>query len=165
MIAGIRRHLWPAQVLGVGVMGSTVVLLLNVHFYARLSGGLRILGLILSGAMGSMLLLVALISAFLFPVLVSQGTGIRGTLRLGALLVLSHLPTAAGALLLTCMLLCLGVLSGAGFFFGAVSAASLLLNAVFVEIGRQHRRALDVEDAEEPEPKRSWRELIRPWEI
>ena len=164
MVSGIRRHLWAAQGMGLGVMGCTAVLLLNVYFYGQLSGRLRVLGLILSGAMGSVLLLMAMVAAFLFPVRVSQQTGIRETFKYGVLLVLGSLPTAAGAVLLVFVLLVLGSLSGAGFFFGAVSAASLLLNIVVLEIVRKHRRALGVEDAEETDTKRSWRELIRPWE-
>ena len=165
MVAAIRRHFWSAQVLGVGTMGLTALLLLSVHFYSRLPGALRGLGLILSGAMGSIVLLMVLIATFLFPILVSRETGIRGTLQYGVLLVLGNLPTALGALFLTCILLTLGILSGAGFFFGAVAAGSLFLNVVFAEIGRQHHRGLSVEEPEEAETKRSWRELIRPWEI
>lgn len=156
LLAEWKRFAWRAQVLGMLTAGATCALVVNVLFYRQFAGWV---GLALSGLMLWFFLGVVLLGLYLFPVLIAQDGSVWQTIRQSFLLVVDNVGLSLGLLLGTVCFLGIGVVSGLGLFCGMLTALVL-----FVSIGF---RSLLPKYTGEPLPegvRRSWRELIRPWE-
>ena len=156
LFAEWRRFAWRAQVLGGLTVGGTGALMVNALFYRQFAGWV---GLALSGLMLWFLLGVVLIGFYLFPVLIAQEGSAWQTIRQSFLLVVDNVRLSLLLLLGTGFFFGVGVISGLGLFCGMLTALVL-----FVSIGF---RSLLPKYTGEPlpgGPRRSWRELIRPWE-
>ncbi len=136
--------------------GGMALLGFNALFY-RHFGGLA--GLALSFVCIWLLVFALLMAPYPLPVLCRWRQGLWPTLRLSLILVLRQPSSAlllgfAGLLLLT-----LGLVSGVGWAVGLVSVWALLASDVVDRVsGSIMGRPAP------PEPQRSWRELLRPWE-
>lgn len=146
-----------AQLLGLLLNGATAMLLVNLFFYQRLGGWL---GLILSGTMLWLLLGLLAVSVFFFPVLIAQDRGVWQAARQSCLLACDNPKTAIGLLLAALLILGLGLATGIGLFCGGLSALALLVSICFRRLCFKYTGTVPPE-----EPARSWRELIRPWEM
>jgi uncharacterized membrane protein YesL len=156
LFAEWKRFAWRAQVLGILTVGATCALVVNVLFYRQFAGWV---GLALSGLMLWFFLGVVLLGLYLFPVLIAQEGSVWQTIRQSFLLMIDNIRLSLGLLLGTGCFLGIGVVSGLGLFCGMLTALVL-----FVSIGF---RSLLPKYTGEPFPeegRRSWRELIRPWE-
>ena len=78
LLAEGRRFAARAQAIGAAIVVATLVLLVNIHFYQGIGGWI---GLLLGGAMIWFAVGLALISVYIFPVLVSQDGKAWHTLR------------------------------------------------------------------------------------
>ena len=147
---------WRAQALGLMVVGAHLVLLVNAFFYRDCAGWL---GLVLSGVMLWFMLAVAMVSVFVFPVLLGQEGGIWQTARQSFLLVVDNVKLSLGLLLAVLVFLGLGMLSGIGLFCGLLAGLALLISVCFRRLLPKYTGELLPE-----EPSRRLRELIRPWD-
>ena len=157
LFAEVRRLAMRAQGLGLVVMVSTLLMLVNINFYLQFKGWL---GLVLSGTMTWLLVAVLLMVGYIFPLLVAQELGLWRTLHQSFLVALDNLKLSFGLLLATLLTLLVGMVSGVGLFCGLLAALALLMSLCF-------RRLLPKYTGEPlpEEPVRRWRELIRPWEM
>ncbi|MBT4499364.1 MAG: hypothetical protein HOC74_16670 [Gemmatimonadetes bacterium] len=156
LLAEWRRFAWRAQALGILTIGATCALVVNVFFYHQFASWV---GLALSGLMLWFLLGVALIGLYLFPVLIAQEGSVWQTIRQSFLLVIDNVRLSLGLLLGTGFSFGIGVVSGLGLFCGMLTALVL-----FVSIGFRSLLPKYTGESLPEGPRRSWRELIRPWE-
>jgi uncharacterized membrane protein YesL len=156
LLAQARRLLGRAQALQLLIGGATGVLVVNLLFYQTLAGWL---GLVLSGTMLWLLLGLALVVVHLFPVLVTQETGVWQTLRQSFLLAMDNVRLSLALLLAWAVALVAGLFTGIGLFCGVLASLALFSSLCFgALLARYTGHKLP------QEPPRRWRELIRPWE-
>lgn len=151
-----QRFAWRAQRLGLLVMGATLGLLVNVFFYRQFAGWG---GLVLSGVMLWLLLAVGLIAVYLFPVLLSQDGGVWQTARQSLLLATDNIGISLGLLLVVALVLAVGAFSGLGLFCGLLAGLALFICVCFGKLLAKYTG-----EVPSAGPRRSWRELIRPWD-
>ena len=145
-----------AQGVGLMVAGLHLLFLANAFFYARFSGWI---GLVLEWVMIWSVLGVGLAALFTFPLLVSQGGGVRGIFRQSLLLAVDNIGCSLGLLTAVSTGLLLGALSGIGLFCGMLALLALLICVCFRRLASRYTGEPLPE-----EPFRTWRELLRPWE-
>lgn len=151
-----------AQLLGLAVMGSSLLLLVNAVFYSHRLGGW--LGTVLSGVMIWFLVALLVSSMYLFPALISRSDGrprVGATLRHSLLLAIDNVGLSVTLFVLGGSALLLATLTGVGVLFGMPAAVALLVSVGFHRLLRQYGLA----DPDEAPSPRSWRELLRPWEV
>ena len=107
-----------------------------------------------------MLLAVGLTAVYLFPVLLAQDDGVWQTARQSLLLAIDNIRISFGLLLVVALFLVIGAFSGLGLFCGLLAGLALFICLCFGKLVARY-------SGEEPPvgPQRSWRELIRPWDI
>lgn len=151
-----------AQLLGVTVMGGSLLLLVNAVFYSHRVGGW--LGTILSGVMIWFLVALLVSSMYLFPALISRSEGRQGvgaTLRHSLLIAVDNVALSLILFALGVSGLVLATLTGVGILFGGSAAAALLVSVAFQHVLRQYGQA----DPVRPPSPKSWRDLLRPWQM
>ena len=155
LMAG-RAFFWRALILGMSLFAASALILGNMVFYHHLDGWL---GALLSGLMVWFLLLVGLVTVFIFPVLVTQEGSAWATLRQSLLLAVDNLKYAVVFLIVAVLFAGLGLVSGLGLFCGAPMAWALFVCVGFRALLPKYTG--EVLPADVP---RRLRELIRPWE-
>lgn len=146
-----------AQAIGLAFVAATLVLLVNLFFYQRLGGWL---GLGLSGLMLWLLVALGAVAQYAFPVLVTQDTGVGRTLQQSLLLAADNAGASLRLLLVAAVGLGLCLVTMVGAFCGALALWALVQAALFTEVlGRYTGHQPTVPEA------RSWRQLVRPWEM
>jgi uncharacterized membrane protein YesL len=151
-----------AQLLGLTVMGGSLLLLVNAVFYSHRLGGWS--GTILSGAMIWFLVALLVSSMYLFPTLISrsdQRQGVGAALRHSLLVAIDNIGLSLGLFTLGVAGMALAVVTGVGVLCGGVAAVALLVSVGFHRILRQYGLA----DPTEASSPRSWRDLLRPWQM
>lgn len=146
-----------AQVLGLVFVALTVVLAVNVLFY-RSFGGL--IGMVLSFVFLWLLVLLLMLLPYPLWVLGTWQHGIWRTLRTSLALALARPLTVAGLALAGLVLPALALLSGIGLVCGLVSLWALATSEALAAV-----TASVTERTAPPEPRRSWRELLRPYDL
>lgn len=130
----------------------SLLLLLNLRFYLSHFG---ILGIILAGISFWLLLLVLLMGVYIFP-LICLGKGYKKTLQYSLLLVLNNLKFSLKFVLSTIILLGLEIL---------LPIISIGLLAIFSQEAFLELQARYDQDIKITEPRRSFKELLKPWEF
>ena len=156
LVRSVGQYFVRIQLMGLMVMATTLLLLVNVFFYQQMGGWF---GLVLSGTMIWLLVALALLCLYLFPVLVAQNGGIKQTLGRSAFLALDNIGPSLGWLLVVLLVLALGVATGIGIFCGFLAALALWLSIAMHQMEAKY-------GGEEvaAEPPRRWRDILRPWE-
>jgi len=154
----LKRYFGRA--LGVWLMFSLAVFLLsiNAHFYGAWLASLPLLGALVSGLMIWAYLAVALMGMYALPLLVQRDLSVRRVVRDSFLLILDNLFYSLVLALAMGLVAVLGLASGAGFFFLAVSLTAVIGNTGLRELLRRYRA-----DEEQPEVKRrprTWKEVV-----
>ncbi|MBI4531571.1 MAG: hypothetical protein HY709_08610 [Candidatus Latescibacteria bacterium] len=161
----MKRYFWR----GVAVNGMLMLLIgvifFNISFYGRLEKPWDVLGVGLTGLMLWGLFEVGVMSMFIFPVMVSQETGILATFKYSLFFTLKH-PVWGGVLLVTCVgCFVFGIFSGIGLFAGATVTAFLVVYCGFRELVKAEIRRRDAGRIwPEDEERRSFKDVIKPWE-
>lgn len=130
----------------------SLLLLLNIRFYLSHLG---IFGIILAGISFWILLLIPLIGIYVFPLL-CMGKGLKGCLRYSSLLLLNNIKFSLGFAFFIIILLLLEIflpIIGIGFL-------AVFSQEAFLELQAQYNRDIII-----TEPRRSLKELLRPWEF
>lgn len=171
---GMRTHYWRSVRL-CGIYGICfIVLSVNLIFYLRAESPWPWVSAILSGGMLWALLLVTLTGIVTFPLLIRSNDSIRSIIRTGFILVFDNIWFTGVLFISGAGVIMLGMVTGAGLLFGAVSAVGVLFSTGFRELQKKYPPqtsepviiSADVPahpdtDLEEP---RGWRDLFRPWD-
>lgn len=136
--------------------GGMAMLGFNVLFY-RHFGGLA--GMALSFVCIWLLVFALLMAPYPLPVLCRWRQGVWATLRLSLILVLRRPSSALMLGFAGLLFVGLGLVSGVGWAVGLVSVWALLASDVVDRVS-----GCIMGQPAPPEPQRSWRELLRPWE-
>lgn len=143
--------------------GVWLLLLVNVLFYMRMMAVWPWAGAILSGAMIWLTLFTGLIGMFCFPLLERENMPVRQIIKTGAFMAVDNAKTTIGLFLTVLAVVTVGLVSGAGMLFIAVSAVAVLCSTALRELQKQYD-ASEADISSEVEEPRGWRDLIRPWE-
>ncbi|MBT5876531.1 MAG: DUF624 domain-containing protein [Candidatus Latescibacteria bacterium] len=158
---GMRVHGIRFISLGVLFFVCIAVLAVNVFFYIQMIEQWSWAAALLAGVIFWLIVFVLIVVAVSFPLLVSTDEPLKSVVWRGVLLVLND-PYASVSLLIGIMIiLFLGIVTGAGFIFGALSVSAMLCSTVFREMSTKYDNVSD----SEPEEIRGWRDLFRPWDL
>lgn len=163
---------------------AAFLLSINAYFYGAWLRAIPFLGALVSGLMVWAYLAVALMGVYALPLLVQRNLSVRGVIRNSFLLVLDNLFYSLVLALAVGVIVMLGLISGAGFFFLAVSLAAVIANTGLRELLRTYRTAENrprksdrprtwkevfaqqdrAPKEDDEEETRGWRDLWKPWE-
>jgi len=173
--------------LAVWLVFSLVLFLLsiNAHFYGAWLGAVPLLGALVRGLMLWAYLAVFLMSIYALPLLVQRDLPARRVIRDSALLVLDNLIYSISLAIAAGVVMALGLISGAGFFFLAVSLTAVIANTGLRQLLGKYRAAVersgeaggggrprtwkevfaqqDRAPEEAEEETRGWKDLWKPW--
>ena len=147
------------RALAVWLVFSLVAFLLsiNAYFYGAWLEAVPFLGALVSGLMIWAYLAVALMGMYALPLLVQRDSSVRRVLRNSFLLALDNLFYSLVLVLTVGLVVALGLVSGAGFFFLGVSLTAVIANTGLREMLRAYRTA--GEPPGERRKPRSWKEV------
>ena len=129
---------------------------MNVAFYGQMTDWI---GLILTGLMMWALFISLIFSFQIYPLLITQDTTVISTIKFAVMLSASHPIQTVWNFFVFVLYTLLGLISGVGLFLGIY--ATYVLWATF---RCKNLLSIYTDKAPTPEPSRSFRELIRPWE-
>lgn len=152
----LRKYFWRLQLLQIVNLLITLILIMNIVFYIEWSTSI---GLLLTGLMIWALLIFFIFSLHLHPFLVTQDTTVLSTLKIIAILSVSHPLNMSWNFCAFVFFGFLSFISGVGLFLG-IHAAWVL----WVSFRCQDLLSSYTGSSIDPETSRSFRELIRPWE-
>jgi uncharacterized membrane protein YesL len=179
----LRRYFGRALAVWLVFSLAAFLLSLNAYFYGAWLGTVPFLGAMVRGLMVWAYLAVALMAMYALPLLVQRDLSVRRVVRDSFLLVLDNLFYSIVLAFALGLVVALGLVSGAGFFFLAISLTAVIANTGLRELLRTYRAA-----GEQPEEKRrprtwkevaaereriqegteeetrGWRDLWKPWE-
>ena len=156
LLVQVRRYGLRVQGLGLVLVGVSALLVVNMAFYQGLGG---LWGLALGGTMFWFLVALWMTGIYIFPVALTQESGLWATARQSFVIMVDNIRLSLGLLLATGLLLGLGAAAGIGLFCGVLGAWALLVSICFAAVLARYRG-----DSPKDESPRSWRELIKPWE-
>lgn len=165
IFAQTKRYFWKGVTIEGMLILLTGIIFFNISFYGRFTDRWSMLGAGLTGLMIWGLFELGVIAIFVFPVMVSQETDLIGTLKHSLFFTIRH-PLWGGVFLLTgAGLLAMGIFSGIGPFLGATTTAFLVIYCGFRELVKAEIRKREPGRVwPEDEERRSFREVIKPWE-
>ena len=152
----LRKYFWRAQLVQLISLLTKFVLVMNVVFYSERSDWI---GLLLTGLMIWAVFIFLIFSFQFYPLLVTQDTTVISTIKLVAILGISHPLHMSWNFCVFLLYALLGTVTGVGLFLG-ICAAWVLWSSF------RCQRLLSIYTGKvlEPTTPRSFRELIRPWE-
>ena len=192
--SGIRLHGWSSLTLGLVILFFACVLVSNLVFYLNspmFSGGLRFLGITLAGFCFWLLVFLAMVSFYAFPLMVAQSVGPLAALKRAALIALGNPGFTLAALIFYVSVVVIGCVSLVGPVILLISLYAMMstcgLAAAIRAYEQEARKAeqpveggakessptswreiredeAQARDDEDPDMKRSLRELLKPWE-
>lgn len=141
------------------------VLSVNILFYARWMAEWPWTGAILSGAMIWIGVFVALTGLYSFPLVAGTTGPVRHVLKTSVLLTLDNPRTSVMMFLTGFGVLALSALTVAGLVFGGIGALSVLCSTGLREVRKRYATDRPVEESIDVEEARTWRDLLKPWEM
>ena len=179
----LRRYFGRALAMWLIFSAAAFLLSLNAYFYGTWLDAVPFLGALVSGLMIWAYLAVILTGMYALPLLAQGDLSIRRVVRESFLLVLDNPLYSLVLALIAGLVAMLGLISGAGFFFLAVSLTAVITNTGLRELLRSYRATeerpgekdrprtwkevyaqQDRAQQETEEETRSWRDLWKPWE-
>lgn len=158
---GMRVHGFRFVSFSLVFLVCIAVLAVNVFFYIQMIEQWSWAAALLAGAIFWLMVFVCMVVAVSLPLLVKTDEPIKSVTWRGVLLVVNDPYASVGLFIGVLMILLLGIVTGAGFIFGALSASTMLCSTVFREMSIKHDNDSDAE----PDEVRGWRDLFRPWDL
>ena len=152
----LRKYFWRAQLVQLISLLTKFVLVMNVVFYSERSDWI---GLLLTGLMIWVVFIFLIFSIQFYPLLVTQDTTVISTIKLVAILGISHPLSMSWNFCVFLLCAILGAVTGVGLFVGIYAAWVL-----WSSFRCQRLLSIYTGNVLEPTTPRSFRELIRPWE-
>ena len=153
----VKKLAFRGQVLGLIFFFTSLLLVVNIYFYRQVGGWA---GLILCSTMVWFLIVLLLMSPYLFPLLILRKGDLWGTLSQCFLLMVDNIKLSIGLFLAILLILFIGAASVAGLFCGLSATIALMVCICFRELLPKYTGQQLPE-----ETPRKFRELIRPWEV
>jgi uncharacterized membrane protein YesL len=178
----LRRYFGRALALWLCFSLAAFLLSINVYFYGTWLGGVPFLGALVSGLMIWAYLAVALVGIYALALLVQMDLSVGKVLRNSFLLASDNVLYSLVLAFSVVVLLLIGLISVAGFFFLTVSLTAVVTNTGLRELLRKYqmpeeqekevkprtwreiRAAQEREQGQGEEETRGWRDLWKPWE-
>jgi uncharacterized membrane protein YesL len=177
----LRRYFGRAMALWLCFSLAAFLLSINVHFYDAWLVSVPLVRAVVIGLIAWAYLTVVLMEVYAQTLLVQRNFSIRSILRNSFLLVADNVWYSVALTLSAALVMLIGLISGAGFFFLAIGLMAVLTNTGLRELLRTYRspeepkeqgkprtwaevRAAQERAGEREEETRGWRDLWRPWE-
>ena len=155
-----RQHLAWSLGYGLFVLFINLLLFANIYFYLQLSQ-FSIFFTLLTGLFVWFLFFVFLITLWIFPLKIFYGKSFQQNLKIVLFLIFDNLASSLLVGLSCLLILIVGIATAIGIVFLGLGIIAVLIT---ITLQMQLRR-YDLISGRDEEEKRSWHDLIRPWEF